>query len=78
MAHRNVHVFDVRKMAEPAQKRESALKFMTRSVACMADGKGASGSKLGRGWPVAGARADKGRRVCAHPQAGHPARSRAE
>ncbi|KAJ9111131.1 hypothetical protein QFC19_001330 [Naganishia cerealis] len=40
MAHRNVHVYDVRKLEEPKQKRESALKFMTRSVACMADGKG--------------------------------------
>jgi len=49
MAHRNVHVYDVRKMQEPTQKRESALKFMTRSVACMADGKGwASGSIEGR------------------------------
>ncbi|KAJ9093436.1 hypothetical protein QFC21_006467 [Naganishia friedmannii] len=49
MAHRNVHVYDVRKLEEPKQKRESALKFMTRSVACMADGKGwASGSIEGR------------------------------
>jgi cell cycle arrest protein BUB3 len=40
MAHRNVHVYDVRRLDEPKQKRESALKFMTRSVACMADGKG--------------------------------------
>lgn len=43
MAHRNVHVYDVRRLDEPKQKRESALKFMTRSVACMADGKGTSG-----------------------------------
>lgn len=45
MAHRNVHVYDVRKLEEPKQKRESALKFMTRSVACMADGKGTSSTR---------------------------------
>lgn len=42
MAERNVSVYDVRKMEEPEQRRESALKYMTRRVACMADGKGAS------------------------------------
>lgn len=46
MAHRNVHVYDVRRLDEPKQKRESALKFMTRSVACMADGKGKCGIAL--------------------------------
>lgn len=40
MAERNVYVFDVRKLEEPEQKRESALKYMTRKVACMTDGKG--------------------------------------
>lgn len=40
MAERNVHVYDVRKLDEPEQRRESALKYMTRDVACMADGKG--------------------------------------
>jgi cell cycle arrest protein BUB3 len=48
MAHRHVHVYslpDLTSAAEgqalkPAQERESALKFMTRSVACMADGQG--------------------------------------
>lgn len=46
MAHRNVYVYDVRKMEAPTQKRESALKFMTRSVACMVDGKGERTSPL--------------------------------
>jgi cell cycle arrest protein BUB3 len=40
MAERNVYVYDVRKLEEPEQKRESALKYMTRKVACMTDGKG--------------------------------------
>ena len=43
MASRLFHIYDVRKMSEPAQTRESSLKFMTRSLACMADGQGASG-----------------------------------
>lgn len=45
MAERNVHVYDVRKLDEPEQRRESALKYMTRDVACMADGKG-------KAWPT--------------------------
>jgi hypothetical protein len=40
MASRLFHIYDVRKMSEPAQTRESSLKFMTRSLACMADGQG--------------------------------------
>lgn len=43
MSQRHVHVYDVRRMEKPSQERESALKFMTRSVACMVDGKGESG-----------------------------------
>ena len=42
MASRLFHIYDVRKMNEPAQTRESSLKFMTRSLACMADGQGKS------------------------------------
>jgi cell cycle arrest protein BUB3 len=50
MAHRDVHVYNLPALAaavegqvlEPAQKRESALKFLTRSLACMADGQGGS------------------------------------
>lgn len=42
MASRLFHIYDVRNMSEPAQTRESSLKFMTRSLACMADGQGAS------------------------------------
>ena len=40
MASRLFHIYDVRRMSEPAQTRESSLKFMTRSLACMADGQG--------------------------------------
>lgn len=47
MASRLFHIYDVRKMGgnEPAQTRESSLKFMTRSLACMADGQGESGNQ---------------------------------
>ncbi|KAI5984859.1 WD40 repeat-like protein [Pisolithus albus] len=49
MASRLFHIYDIRKMSEPAQTRESSLKFMTRSLACMTDGKGyAIGSVEGR------------------------------
>lgn len=52
MAHRHVYVYDVAKLAAatdkiPAsQERESALKFMTRSIATMADGKGMNNSSI--------------------------------
>jgi WD40 repeat protein len=42
MAGRLTEIWDVRKMNEPVQKRESSLKFMTRSVACMHNGEGNS------------------------------------
>ncbi|KAI6101440.1 WD40-repeat-containing domain protein [Pisolithus croceorrhizus] len=49
MASRLFHIYDIRKMSEPSQTRESSLKFMTRSLACMTDGKGyAIGSVEGR------------------------------
>ncbi|KIJ59972.1 hypothetical protein HYDPIDRAFT_32701 [Hydnomerulius pinastri MD-312] len=49
MASRLFHIYDIRKMNEPAQTRESSLKFMTRSLACMVDGQGyAIGSVEGR------------------------------
>ena len=41
MASHLFHIYDIRKMGEPVQTRESSLKFMTWSLACMADGKGA-------------------------------------
>lgn len=50
MAHRHVYVYNLPDLVnggsdvEPV-KRESALKFLTRSVACMADGKGTSASQ---------------------------------
>lgn len=40
MASRLFHIYDIRKMDEPAQIRDSSLKFMTRALACMADGQG--------------------------------------
>jgi cell cycle arrest protein BUB3 len=40
MASRLFHIYDIRKMDAPAQQRESSLKFMTRSLACMVDGQG--------------------------------------
>ncbi|GFZ49643.1 hypothetical protein JCM24511_07044 [Saitozyma sp. JCM 24511] len=54
MAHRDVHVYNLPALAaavegqvlEPAQKRESALKFLTRSLACMADGQGWASSSI--------------------------------
>jgi cell cycle arrest protein BUB3 len=48
MAHRHVWVYSMPALAnaaegqtlKPEQQRESALKFLTRSIATMADGKG--------------------------------------
>jgi len=49
MASRLFNIYDIRKMDSPAQQRESSLKFMTRSLACMADGQGyATASVEGR------------------------------
>ncbi|KAF8156102.1 WD40-repeat-containing domain protein [Crassisporium funariophilum] len=42
MASRLFHIYDIRKMDAPAQQRESSLKYMTRSLACMPDGQGYS------------------------------------
>jgi WD40 repeat protein len=42
MASRLFHIYDVRNMAKPMQERESSLKYMTRSLACMLDGQGMS------------------------------------
>ncbi|PPQ74797.1 hypothetical protein CVT24_003666 [Panaeolus cyanescens] len=49
MASRLFHIYDIRKMDAPAQQRESSLKYMTRSLACMPDGQGyATASVEGR------------------------------
>ena len=40
MASRLFHIYDIRNMDAPAQQRESSLKFMTRSLACMPDAQG--------------------------------------
>jgi hypothetical protein len=42
LASRLVYIYDLRQMDAPVQERESSLKFMTRSLACMVDGQGAS------------------------------------
>lgn len=42
LASRLFAIYDLRKMDQPMQQRESSLKFMTRSLACMPDGTGAS------------------------------------
>ncbi|QRW05258.1 mitotic checkpoint protein BUB3,1 [Ceratobasidium sp. AG-Ba] len=39
-AGRLVHIYDTRKLDDPLQIRESSLKYMTRAIACMADGQG--------------------------------------
>lgn len=40
LAGRHNEIYDLRKMDEPLQKRESSLKYMTLSVACMHNGTG--------------------------------------
>jgi cell cycle arrest protein BUB3 len=35
MAARHVYVYDVRKLSEPEQRRESSLKYQTRCISCM-------------------------------------------
>ncbi|KDQ09640.1 hypothetical protein BOTBODRAFT_58543 [Botryobasidium botryosum FD-172 SS1] len=48
-AARHIHIYDTRQMSEALYKRESSLKFQTRTVGCMADGKGfATASVEGR------------------------------
>lgn len=46
MASRSVYLYDVRNMAEPWQRRESSLKFMTRTVRCMPNGQGYASSSI--------------------------------
>jgi cell cycle arrest protein BUB3 len=46
LASRLFHIFDVRNMDTPEQTRESSLKFLTRALACMADGQGMPSSYL--------------------------------
>ncbi|KAM6503085.1 WD40-repeat-containing domain protein [Amanita muscaria] len=49
MASRLFHIYDIRNMEKPAQERESSLKYMTRSLACMPSGEGyATASVEGR------------------------------
>ncbi|KAK9479438.1 WD40-repeat-containing domain protein [Lipomyces japonicus] len=49
MAKRGVYIYDIRRMSEPYQRRESSLKYMTRSIKCIPTGDGfASASIEGR------------------------------
>ncbi|KAJ3010504.1 mitotic spindle checkpoint protein Bub3 [Thoreauomyces humboldtii] len=49
MAGRTLHVYDIRNMKETLQPRESAMKYMTRTLRCMPNGRGfVSGSIEGR------------------------------
>jgi len=45
-AGRNVHIYDLRNMAEPQQRRESSLKYQTRCIRCYPDGTGYSLSSI--------------------------------
>ncbi|PAV24210.1 WD40 domain containing protein [Pyrrhoderma noxium] len=46
MASRLFHIYDLRQTKKLWQERESSLKFLTRSVACMSDGKGYATSSV--------------------------------
>lgn len=49
MASRLYHIYDLRNTSQPAQVRESSLKYMTRSLGCMTSGEGyATASVEGR------------------------------
>lgn len=37
---RHVHIYDLRYMDEPTQRRESSLKYQTRCIRCFVDGTG--------------------------------------
>ncbi|CAG8482890.1 12569_t:CDS:2, partial [Acaulospora morrowiae] len=45
-AGRQFFIYDIRNMSETRQKRESSLKFMTRSVKCMPNGQGYACSSI--------------------------------
>lgn len=42
MANRKISIFDLRNMEKPKHERESSLRFMTRALACMPSGEGAT------------------------------------
>ncbi|KAK6540449.1 hypothetical protein TWF694_009243 [Orbilia ellipsospora] len=46
MASRSIYIYDLRNMSEPFQRRESSLKFMTRTVRCMPNGEGYASSSI--------------------------------
>jgi len=79
MAHRHVYVYNLPDLisaggdnAKPQFERESALKFLTRSVACMADGKGTSCVAGYCLWLCIG------RKLISDVQAGHQDQSKGE
>ncbi|KAF8251893.1 WD40 repeat-like protein [Wilcoxina mikolae CBS 423.85] len=46
MASRMIHLYDLRNMSQPWQRRESSLKFQTRCVECMPNGLGYASSSI--------------------------------
>ncbi|KAK9247808.1 WD40-repeat-containing domain protein [Lipomyces tetrasporus] len=46
MAGRAVHIYDIRNMDEPFQRRESSLKYMTRAIKCIPTGDGYASSSI--------------------------------
>ncbi|CAZ81994.1 unnamed protein product [Tuber melanosporum] len=46
MSSRSVYLYDLRNMSSPWQRRESSLKFMTRTVRCMPNAQGYASSSI--------------------------------
>ncbi|CCH44635.1 putative WD repeat-containing protein [Wickerhamomyces ciferrii] len=46
MTNRLVHIYDIRNPTSPSQIRESSLKYQTRSIKCMPNGKGYAQSSI--------------------------------
>ncbi|KAI9312160.1 WD40-repeat-containing domain protein [Dichotomocladium elegans] len=46
MANRQIHVYDIRNMESPWQTRETALRYMLKSVRCMPNGEGYACSSI--------------------------------
>lgn len=46
MSDRRVWVWDARNMSRPLQKRDSSLKYQTKSLRCMADGRGYANTSI--------------------------------
>lgn len=46
MANRQFHIYDFRNLPQPVQRRESSLKYATRTVRCMPDGLGYASTSI--------------------------------